>query len=119
MDARNRAIGLLVALALAGCGGGTDAASAPEPTLTPTATPTAASEPTPAPGKCDEVKYKPTETAEFTHPASNFYEPDAGIFPAKADLDHLMLHDNAVVVTYAADTPKKTRERLYEWTYAD
>jgi len=108
---------------MAGCGGGDDAASAPEPTSTPTptptATPTAASEPTPAPGKCDEVKYKPTEGAEFTHPASNFYEPDAGIFPAKADLDHLMLHDNAVVVTYAADTPKKTRARLYDWTYAD
>ena len=119
----NRVIPLLVAMALAGCGGGNDAASAPEPTatptVTPTATPTAASEPTPAPGKCDEVKYKPTEATEFTHPASNFYAPDAGIFPAKADLDHLMLHDNAVVVTYAADTPEKTRERLYDWTYAD
>ena len=126
---RNRALSLVVAVALAvaGCGGGNDAVSedaAPEatPTPTPTATaasPQAASEPTPAPGKCDEVKYKPADSAQFTHPDSNFYAPDAESFPTKEDLDHLLLADNAVVVTYAASTPRKSRERLYDWTYAD
>jgi hypothetical protein len=127
---RNRLVPLVVAVALtvAGCGNDNDAASrdaGPEttptasPTPTATASPEVASEPTPAPGKCDQVKYTPAEATEWTHPASNFYEPDAGIFPAKTDLDHLLLHDNAVVVTYAANTPKKTRERLYDWTYAD
>ena len=114
-----RATPLLVAaaLALAGCGGGDDVASAPQPTPTPT--PTAASEPTPAPGKCDEVKYTPKEASQFTHPEANFYAPDAPSFPSKEDLDHLLLHDNAVVVTYSASTPKKTRDRLYDWTYTD
>ena len=41
------------------------------------------------------------------HPESNFYAPDAEKFPAKADLDHLLLVDNAVVVTYA-DVEKRT-----------
>jgi hypothetical protein len=114
---RNRAVTLVVglALAVAGCGGGNNAASedaAPEATAT-------ATEPTPAPGKCDEVTYTPSEAAEWTHPDSNFYAPDASSFPAKEDLDHLLLHDNAVVVTYAAKTSKKTRERLYDWTFAD
>jgi hypothetical protein len=111
-----------IALALAGCGSGDESASraaTPEPTPTATPTATAASEPTPAPGKCDEVKYQPAEASEHEHPNSNFYAPDAESFPTKEDLDNLLLHDNAVVVTYAASTPKKTRDRLYDWTYAD
>ena len=65
------------------------------------------------------MTYKPTESSETTHPESNFYAPDAESFPKREDLDHLLLHDNAVVVVYAANTPKKTRERLYDWTYED
>ena len=126
---RSRTLPLVVAvvLALAGCGGDNDTASSkaatPEATetATPTATPTAAvdAEPTPKPGKCDEVKYTPGDGEGTVHPESNFYAPDAEQFPAKADLDHLLLIDNAVVVTYAAGTKKKTRDRLYDWTYAD
>jgi hypothetical protein len=114
-----RALLLLVAvaLALAGCGGGDNVASTPEPT--PTATPTASPDPTPAPGKCDEVKYTPADSSEFTHPDANFYAPDAPNRPSAEDLGHLVLHDNAVVVTYAANAPKKTRDRLYDWTYND
>lgn len=127
---RNRALSVVVAaaLVLAACGGGNDAASSqatPEPTSTPTetASPTASpdvvAEPTPKPGKCDEVEYRPVDGSEFTHPDSNFYAPGAPGVPTKGDLDHLLLKDNAVVVTYAADTREKTRDRLYDWTYAD
>ena len=114
---RSRILALVVAVALAGCGGDNDAASAPEPTPTPT--PTATPEPTPAPGRCDEVKYTPVEGSDFTHPDANFYAPDAPNIPSVEDLGHLVLHDNAVVVTYAASTPKRTRDRLYDWTYTD
>jgi hypothetical protein len=115
------------ALILSACGGDTATSgdAGPEPTSTPEATATATASPevvaehTPKPGTCDEVKYRPDEASEFTHPDSNFYAPDATSFPTKADLDHLLVADNAVVVTYAADTKKKTRERLYEWTYAE
>jgi len=120
----NRTLALLVAaaLALAGCGGGNPTASTdatPTSTPTPTPSPEATAASTPAAGKCDEVTYKPTESSETTHPDSNFYAPDAESFPKRADLDHLLLHDNAVVVVYAADTPKKIRQRLYDWTYKD
>lgn len=113
-------------LALAGCGDGNDAAAtgaAPEPTSTPTTTATAssrpASEPTPAPGKCDEVKFEPTDTSGTVHPGSNFFAPDATELPSEGDLGHLLLRDNAVVVLYAASTPKKTRARLETWWYED
>lgn len=92
---------------------------APEPTQSATASRDATPGPTPAPGKCDEVTYTPTEASQWTHPDSNFYAPDATSLPAKEDLDHLLLGDNAVVVAYAAKTPRKTRDRLYDWTYAD
>ena len=75
--------------------------------------------PTPKPGKCDEVKYTPGDGEGTVHPESNFYAPDAENLPAKEDLDHLLTVDNAVVVTYAASVDKQTRERLYDWTYAE
>jgi hypothetical protein len=125
---RKRVVALAVGVALAvtGCGGGgNDAPSgdaAPEPTPTSTATATATAspktepKPTPAPGKCDQVKVpKPPEPAERVHPGFNFYEPDADNLPTKGDLDYLILHDNVVVVTYAASTPKATRDRLDTW----
>ena len=65
------------------------------------------------------MRYTPSDPQESTHPEANFYAPDAPKFPSRGDLDHLLLEDNAVVVTYAASTPKKTRDRLYEWTYED
>jgi hypothetical protein len=108
-------------LIFAGCGDGNEAASSdgtPGPTATATASP-AASAPTPEPGKCDEVKYEAAEGSGTVHPASNFFEPDATNLPTEGDLDHLLLRDNAVVVLYAADTKKKTRERLSNWTYED
>jgi hypothetical protein len=126
---RNRTMLTLVAvvLAVAGCGGDDVASSdaRAEPTHTPTATATAtatseaAPEPTPKRGKCDEVKYTPTDPSESTHPDSNFYAPDAPSLPTKPDLDELLLYDNAVVVTYAANAGKRTRDRLYDWTYED
>ena len=115
-----------MALALASCGGDNDAAtgdaapkSTPTPTATPTPSPEASPEPKLAAGKCDEVKYKPMDPPESTHPEANFYAPGAPNIPSKGDLDHLLLKDNAVVVTYAASTPEKTRDRLYDWTYKD
>ncbi len=108
---------VLAMLVIVGCGGDDTAPETAATTPTPTATPTVKA--TPAPGECDEVTYEPTEPAQFRHPESNFYEPDATNLPAKEDLDHLQLYDNAVVVAYAADTPRKTRERLYKWTYED
>ena len=110
------------ALALAGCGGDDKAASVaatPTATPTPTASPEPTAESTPAAGKCDEVTYKPTESPEENHPASNFFAPGAPYMPTHEDLDHLLLHDYAVVVIYAASTPKKTRDRLSDWTYKD
>lgn len=122
--ARTLSVLLASALALAACGDDGDAAATratPEPTSAPveTATPEAVAEATPEAGECDEVKYTPEDATDFTHPESNFYEPDATAFPTKADLDHLLLADNAVVVTYAADTGDKRRKRLYDWTYAE
>jgi hypothetical protein len=125
---RNRTLALVVmlTLGLAGCGddASKDTASTPTPTPTPTATASASPEATPAStpprGKCHEVKLtKPAEPSNWTHPNSNFYAPgDSGI-PTATDLDHLLVADNAVVVTYGAKTPKKTRERLYDWTFKD
>lgn len=113
-------------LTLAGCGDGNKAASsdaASDPTSTPvvttTATPAPPSEPTPEPGKCDEVKFEATETSGTVHPASNFFAPDATNLPTEGDLGHLLLRDNAVVVLYAASTPRKTRDRLENWWYED
>jgi hypothetical protein len=115
-------LAVVTGLTLAACGGGDEPATAdattPEPTATPTPTPTQAA-PTPEPGRCDEVDYEAAETEGTVHPGSNFFEPDAENLPSEGDLGHLLLRDNAVVVLYAADTPKKTRERLYDWTYED
>ncbi len=113
---RSRAIPFLAALALAGCGGGNEEAVS-EATPTPTVSVQASPEPTPAAGECDEVKYAPQETSGFRHPERNVYEPDTPNPPSRGDLDHLLLFDNAVVVTYAADTPRKTRDRLSEWAF--
>jgi hypothetical protein len=113
-------------ITLAGCGDGDKLASsdaAPEPTSTSapmaTASPAPPAEPTPEPGKCDEVKFEATETSGTAHPGSNFFEPDATNLPTEGDLDHLLLRDNAVVVLYAASTPRKTRERRESWWYED
>src|SRR5687767_1286088 len=115
-------------LTLTGCGDGntaasSDAASEPTPTVTATATSTASSEAmsvaTPEPGKCDEVKFEATETSGTSHPGSNFFAPDAKNVPSEGDLGHLLLQDNAVVVLYAASTPKRTRDRLESWWYED
>ena len=116
------ALAAAAALALAGCGGDDQAASrdaAPTATATATGTATASPESTPAPGRCDEAKYTPVEASGTVHPASNFFAPDSPDAPSKADLDHLLLFDNAVVVTYAASTPARTRQRLEQWTFAD
>ncbi|HWK29321.1 MAG TPA: hypothetical protein VNS09_22345 [Solirubrobacter sp.] len=110
-----------VCVTLVACGGEKEAPESTAAAPTPSATPTeVASAPTPKPGKCDEVKQElPEEQSEWSHPSSNFFEPDADNLPPQSDLDHLLLNDNAVVVTYAADTRKKTRQRLYDWTYKD
>lgn len=121
---------LLAALAFAGCGGNDKVAATPTPTPTPTAaetataTPTATTapveeEPTPAAGKCDEVKYTPKEGDGTVHPNANFFEPGAEGLPSEVDLDHLLLVDNAVVVYYAADTPKQDIERFSTWWSSD
>ena len=106
-----RAIALVALAVLAGCGSDNDpVASTPTPTATATATPTATASAaaTPAEGKCDEVKYTPgKEAGGSVHPSANFFEPGAEGLPSKTDLDHLLLVDNAVVVYYAADTPKE------------
>jgi hypothetical protein len=127
-----RTLPLVVAAAftLAACGDGdssTDAAakSTPSPAATATASASpepesaASSQPTPAPGKCDEVEFEAKETSGTAHPAANFFEPDATNLPTEADLGHLLLRDNAVVVLYASSTPKKTRDRLNLWWYED
>jgi hypothetical protein len=128
MDRPWRALVVLL-VAAAGCGGDGDRAASSSAAVTPTATETATATatptttpdivPSPKPGTCDEVEYEPKAGTEFTHPDSNFYEPDATTLPTPGDLDHLLLEDNAVVVTYAADIKRKTRDRLYDWTYAD
>src|SRR4051794_27380695 len=106
-------------LTLAGCGGRNDATpgdAATERTPTPTATATAtatttstgdaAPERVPRRGKCDEVKYEATDTSGTVHPRSNFFEPDDTDLPTEGDLGHLLLRDNAVVIVYAANTPR-------------
>lgn len=117
---------LLAALAFAGCGGNDKVAatptSTPTATATATATPTAApveEKPTPAAGKCDEVKYKPKDGGGSVHPGSNFFEPGAEGLPSETDLDHLLLVDNAVVVYYAADSPKEDIDRFSTWWSED
>jgi hypothetical protein len=78
-------------LALAGCGDGNKVASR-DAAPEPTSTPTA---------------------------TANFFEPGATNLPTEGDLGHLLLRDNAVVILYAANTPKKTRDRLESWWYED
>ena len=121
-----RAIALVALAVLAGCGGDDKVAATPTPTPTETATPTptptatAAAEPAPAEGECQDVKYTPgDDEGGSVHPAANFFEPGADNLPSAADLDHLLLVDNAVVVFYAADSPKDVIERFSTWWSED
>jgi hypothetical protein len=111
----------MAALVLAACGeeAAPQRAATPTATPTPTATSTPAPDPTPARGECDEVDYKPVERGGTVHPGSNFFEPDATNLPSAADIDHLLLRDNAIVVLYAADSRRKTVERLSTWWYEE
>ena len=119
-----RAIALVALAVLAGCGSDNDPVAS-SPTATPTATATATATPsataaaTPAEGKCDEVKYTPKDAGGSVHPNANFFEPGAEGLPSEADLDHLLLVDNAVVVYYAADTPKAEIDRFSTWWSED
>lgn len=102
---------LLLALLIAGCGGDdTDAASvAAAPTQPPPA-------PTPATITCDEVAYTPKPTETYAHPSENFYAPGDARAPTTADLEHLLVADNAVVVTYPANASQDARDRLSQWS---
>ncbi|MBE2316318.1 hypothetical protein DVA67_010050 [Solirubrobacter sp. CPCC 204708] len=117
---------LLAALALAGCGGNDDpepkAAATPTATATATATPTAtatatpAEEPAIAEGECEETKYKPGDDEGGTaHPAANFFEPGADNLPSQADLDHLLVADNAVVILYDDDLEREHIDAMSSW----
>jgi hypothetical protein len=120
-----RAIALVALAVLAGCGSDSDpVASTPTSTATATATATptatASAAATPAEGECDEVEYTPQKDAGGSvHPNANFFEPGAEGLPSKADLDHLLLVDNAVVIYYAADTPRKDIDRFSTWWAQD
>jgi hypothetical protein len=109
-----RRVALVLALLLAGCGGDDDPGASVK--ATPTSTPSAA--PTPATITCDEAAYTPKPGKTYAHPSENFYPPDYANAPTAADLEHLLAADNAIVVTYPANTPAEALERLKTWSGA-
>jgi hypothetical protein len=112
-----RRLALLVALAaLAGCGG-KDKKAAATPTPSPAATETT---PAPAPEDCVETEYTPgSDEGGTSHPNANFFRPGAKDLPSEADLNHLLLADNAVVVIYSADIDEAEIDGLSSWWRAD
>ncbi|HEY6887204.1 MAG TPA: DUF3105 domain-containing protein [Solirubrobacter sp.] len=93
---------IAAAVAVAGCG----SSAAPEASMAPAA---------PKLTTCDEVAYTPKNPPHFVHPTQNFYAPDAKDAPAPRDIEHLLLNDNAVVVSYPASATRAIRDRLAEW----
>jgi hypothetical protein len=106
---------VVLALVAAGCGGGD--ADEPGPATT-TATPTAATATVAAPEAvtCDEAKYTPTPSKSWAHPSENFYEPGMTDAPTANDLEHLLVADNAIVVSYAVNQSAGALNELRQWS---
>ena len=102
---------LVLALLLAGCGGSDDEGASVQ--AAPTQPPPA---PTPTTITCDEVAYTPKPAETYAHPSENFYGPGDANAPTTADLEHLLVADNAIVVTYPANAPQEARDRLSKWS---
>lgn len=64
--------------------------------------------------KCRERGHSADDPSRWFHPLRNFYAPGAQA-PSQADLDHLINHDDAVVVTYRRDAPRAALNALKAW----
>jgi hypothetical protein len=63
---------------------------------------------------CGVRPHSVRDPTRWFHPTDNFYPPD-GQAPARADLDHLVINDGAVAVTYRADVSPGARRALRRW----
>jgi hypothetical protein len=63
---------------------------------------------------CSERRHSVEDPDRWFHPTENFYPPDAEA-PSQADLDHLLVNDDAVVVLYRRDASAAAREALQDW----
>ncbi|MGH2944774.1 MAG: DUF3105 domain-containing protein [Solirubrobacteraceae bacterium] len=66
---------------------------------------------------CRERPHSVDSPTRWFHPRESFYPPDAPA-PTKADLDHLVTSDDAVVVKYRPDAPPAAQEALRAWATA-
>jgi Protein of unknown function (DUF3105) len=66
---------------------------------------------------CSERPHSADDPDRWFHPLQNFYAPDAPA-PTQADLDHLINHDDAVVVTYRRDATTAALSALKAWAAA-
>jgi hypothetical protein len=69
------------------------------------------------PASCSERPNSADDPSRWFHPLQNFYRPDAPA-PSQADLDHLINHDDAVVVTYRRDASAAALDALKAWAAA-
>jgi hypothetical protein len=66
---------------------------------------------------CSERPYSADDPSRWFHPLQNFYTPDAPA-PSRADLDHLISNDDAVVVTYRRNASTPALDALKAWAAA-
>jgi len=58
----------------------------------------------------------PSAPESYLHPTQSFYATTDELIPTAGDLDHLILSDNAIVVTYGAGLPGAAYEALEVWS---
>jgi hypothetical protein len=67
--------------------------------------------------RCRDRPHSADDPDRWFHPLQNFYPPDAPA-PSRADLDHLVNHDDAVVVLYRRDASTDALSALKAWAAA-
>jgi Protein of unknown function (DUF3105) len=63
---------------------------------------------------CRQRPHSVEDPQRWFHPTENFYPPDARA-PTRADLDHLVNNDDAVVVIYRRSASRAAQESLQAW----
>jgi hypothetical protein len=109
---------LLVVAAFAITGGDSSSQRMPVPTSEPGPLRTTVREHSPVgrfeEASCRERPHSVEEPGRWFHPTENFYPPDAQP-PTRADLDHLVINDDAVVVIYRRSASRAAQESLQAW----